>query len=381
MGLLLKGGKILDGETTREADILVQDSKILKIGKDLNALENIVNIKGKVVLPGLIDPHVHLREPGFEHKEDFQSGGEAAAAGGYTSVVDMPNTNPPTTTLEALELKRKLSKKSKVNVFFYFGVDKSCQKVLCPKGVVGVKVFLNESTGRMMVSDEAYLRQVFKAFKHVAVHAEDEMVEFACKLTEQCGNQLYLCHISQKKELEIVRNYKGKIKAYVEVTPHHLFLEESDAKSPFQMMKPPLRKASDVRALWKAISDSEVDTIGTDHAPHTINEKREKTCYGVPGLETALPLMLDSVNQGKLKLHNVQELMSSNPAEILGLKNKGRIAQDFDADLTVIDLSKEFIVKGKELKTKCKWSPFEGRKLKGAPVLTIVGGKVIFNNL
>lgn len=382
MTTILRNARILKGTGLVQTDILLEGERISKIGSFSAKADKVINLDGFIVMPGLIDPHVHLREPGLEHKEGFATGGRAAAAGGYTTIVDMPNTKPPTVTIEALHEKIALSKKSIVNVEFYFGINKSTSDIFVPKEVVGVKVFLNESTGSMLISDKKVLEKVFSSFKHVAVHAEDEMVEFACKLTQKCKNRLYLCHISKKSELKAAIKYKHLIDVFVEVTPHHLFLNESNAVSPLFLMKPPLRQEEDRKALWNAISEGLVDTIGTDHAPHTLEEKNSKTpAYGVPGLESALPLMLNQVHKGKVTLETVQKLMSENPARILGFTNKGKICEGNQADLTVVDLNREFLVQGDKLETKCKWSPFEGMKLRGCPVMTIVKGCVAHSKL
>lgn len=382
MSILLKNGRILEKNKLKKTDILVDGSCIVDMQETINSKSETYDVSGKIILPGLIDPHVHLREPGFVYKEGFVTGGQAAAAGGFCTVIDMPNTNPPTTTPKNLKLKQDLSKKSGINILFYYGIDSSQKDITVPEGVVGVKVFLNKSTGNMIVRDDHYLQSVFSSFPFVAVHAEDEMVRYACELTKKCGNRLYLCHITQKKELDIIDEYRDKIKLFVEVTPHHLFLDNTCAKTPYFSMKPPLRPRKDVDALWNAIRSGQVDTIGSDHAPHTEEDKDSgKPCYGVPGLETSLPLMLNAVNEGKIKLYDVQRLMSENPAKIFDLPKNGNLIKGANADITIIDLELTKKVTGEYLKTKCKWTPFEGMKLKGWPVMTIINGQVSYNNL
>lgn len=329
----------------------------------------------------MIDAHVHFREPGLTQKEDFYTGSLASAKGGVTTFIDMPNTLPQTTNLKLLEEKKVLAKKSIVDYGFHFGA--SCEEIdeikkANKKNIASTKVFFNITTGKLLIKDEACLKKIFESSKIITVHAEDEEVKKAITFAKQAQKKVYLCHISQAKELEIIKkeNYK---QAYVEVTPHHLFMTDKD-KSYLNIMKPELRTKKDVDALWKAINDGIINTIGSDHAPHLINEKKEKETYGVPGVETTLPLLLDASNNNKISLFKIQQLTSLNPAKIFGIKNKGEIKKGYDADLVIIDMNQFTEIKKEELRTKCKWNPFEGKKLKGKILTTIVRGKIVYNN-
>ncbi len=375
--MILKNCKLVGGEIR---DIRIKEGKIAKIEKDLEEEEEVLDVNGKFVIPGLLDPHCHFREPGLTHKEDFYTGSKAAAAGGFTTFLDMPNTNPPTISHTLLEEKRTLAKKSLINYGFHFGASSGNASVIeSVRNVPSTKLFMNITTGDLLVDDEKEINKIFLASDIVSVHAEDEMVKKAIWFSKNTGKKLYLCHISTKEEIEVIKEEKND-KIFVEVTPHHLFLDSSLDNSNFTKMKPPLRDKKDRFSLWEAINSGVVDTIGTDHAPHTVEEKeREEIVFGVPGSETALPLMLNEVNKGNLNLSKVVELCCHKPATIFGIENKGFLKEGYDADITVIDIEKVKRVIGKDLFTKCKWSPFEGNELIGWPVMTIVNGNIVFN--
>ena len=379
--MLLKNCTIIENNKEVVRDILIENSIIKKIDKNISYSGEIIDIKQNHVLPGIIDPHVHFREPGLTHKEDFLTGSKAAAAGGITTVLDMPNTIPPITTTELLKEKRELAKKSIVNYGFHFaGASDNIEEIKKVKNIASVKVFMNISTGKLMIKDDKALKHIFSNSKLVAVHAEGEMVEKAIKLTKECGNRLYLCHISAREELDYIRENKTK-DIFVEVTPHHLFLSDLDDKDSFTKMKPELKSVLDQEALLEAIKEGLVDTIGSDHAPHTVGEKLgTEFAYGVPGCETLLPLLLNAVNEKKLTMQKLIELCCHNPAKIFRIKNKGHIKEGFDADLTVVDMNLEKEVDENMLFTKCSWSPFNGWQLRGWPIMTIVNGNVVFDH-
>jgi len=379
MALLLKGGKVFTEGKLVKKDLLIEDGKIVKIGAADS--DEVIDVSDKIILPGLIDPHVHMREPGLEHKEDFFTGSMSAAAGGVTTFLDMPNTIPPTFTVADLEKKRQLAKKSVVNYGFHFGSNgKNIDEIKKAENIASVKVYLDATTGNLMIEDPETIEKIFSAAKTVAVHADGEMVERSIELAKKKDIKLYLCHISSVREIGYIKQNKNK-NLFAEVTPHHLFLTDED-KNDFTRVKPVLKTIHDVEALWDAIDDGLINTIGTDHAPHTIDEKEdsEKPSSGVPGLETMLPLLLNKVNERKIKLAKVIELCCENPAKIFGIKNKGKIKKGYDADLTVVDMELEKEVVNDKLFTKCKWSPFVGMKLKGWPVMTIVNGEVVFDD-
>jgi len=384
MSLLIKNCKLISNEQEVIKNILLKDGKIAKITDESVYADKTIDANFNFIIPGFIDPHVHFREPGLTHKEDFFTGSKAAAAGGITTILDMPNTKPPTVSVWDLEVKRRLAEKSIVNYGFHFGgsVDDNVEEIKKVRNVASTKVFMNVSTGKMLIEDDKLLEKVFSNSEIVAVHAEKEMVEKAIKLSKKCGNRLYLCHLSLAEEIDVLREYKDD-NISAEVTPHHLFLTNKDVKrlGAFAEMKPDLKSQKDQNALWQAIEEGLIDTIGTDHAPHTIQEKKAKKYpAGVPGCETVLPLILNAVNNGRISLTTVVRMMSTNPARIFGIKNKGRIAVGYDADLVIIDMNLEKKVENNKLFTKCRWSPFNGKILKGWPVTTIVGGNIVFHN-
>ena len=404
--LYLKDGKDVHGN---KIELLILDDKIDKISEGFSEEEikniekneklEIIDLKGKTVMPGVIDVHTHMREPGITAKEDFATGSRACAKAGVTTFYDMPNTIPTTTTLEALKDKKKLaSEKSIVNYGFHFGGSRNnnideIKKVLEAKEANTVKIFMNVTTGEMLIEDEDILKNVFKNSKLVLVHAENEMIDKAVEYNKNYGNGLYVCHIPSKEELKKVLEAKKnselnteKHPVYAEVTPHHLFLNEeiresTDRNKMLLRMKPELRTKKDNEFLWEALNNGEVDTIGTDHAPLLISEKLEKITFGMPGVETSLALMLNAYNEGKVKLEMIQKLMSENPARIMKISKRGKLEEGYYADVIAVDLDKEWIVGVDDtIESKCGWTPYENWKLKGKNVLTIVNGKVVYQN-
>ncbi|WP_028857314.1 dihydroorotase [Psychrilyobacter atlanticus] len=402
--MLIKNARIntIDNEYEIK-DIYIKDGKIAEIGSDVNSLniiretflssdENIkkleiIDLKGKkYLIPGVIDPHVHMRDPGLTHKEDLYTGSRACAKGGITTFIDMPNTIPTTTNLSALQDKKDLASiKSLVNYGFHFGGTSTDNSDIIPsEGVASTKVFMNISTGKMLVEKDEVLKNIFLKSKMVSVHAEGEMVEKAITYNEKYGKKLYLCHISNEKELDIIRKNReiATKKIYTEVTPHHLFLSENDIKGKNEMlfrMKPELKTNDDIEALWKAINDGTIDTIGTDHAPHLLSEKLEKVTFGIPGVENSLPLMLDAVSKEKITLSKLIELMSKNPSKIFGIKDRGEIKEGYYGDLVVVDLEKKFTLENKTTLSKCGWTPFDGYTGFGKIETTIVNGTIVYN--
>ena len=404
--LYLKDGKDVHGN---KIELLILDDKIDKISEgfseeeikniDENEKLEIIDLKGKTVMPGVIDVHTHMREPGITAKENFATGSRACAKAGVTTFYDMPNTIPTTTTLEALRDKKKLaSGKSIVNYGFHFGGSRNnnideIKKVLEAKEANTVKIFMNVTTGEMLIEDEDILKNVFKNSKLVLVHAENEMIDKAVEYNKNYGNGLYVCHIPSKEELKKVLEAKKnselnteKHPVYAEVTPHHLFLNEeiresTDRNKMLLRMKPELRTKKDNEFLWEALNNGEVDTIGTDHAPHLISEKLEKITFGMPGVETSLALMLNAYNEGKVKLEIIQKLMSENPARVMKISKRGKLEEGYYADVIAVDLDKEWIVGVDDtIESKCGWTPYENWKLKGKNILTIVNGKVVYQN-
>ena len=384
MSLLIKNGKVYQNGALIQKNIFVKNGKIAKVTSQEIKSDEIIDAKNKIIIPGLIDGHVHFREPGFTHKEDFFTGSCAAAAGGITTILDMPNTKPPTTDLKRLEEKRKLAKKSIVNYGFHFGsTTDNISEIKKAKNIASVKVYMDYTTGDLKIDDNNVLQEIFSNRRICAVHAENEQILNAINLIKNTDNNIHFCHISSKEELYYAKKDRIRGNVSVEVTPHHLFLTAKDLNKlgSFGEMKPGLKTKEDQKALWEGIYNGKVDTIATDHAPHTKEEKMNVNYpYGVPGCETMLPLLLNAMNEKRITLKKIVELCCGNPAKIFKIKNKGFIKGGFDADLTIIDLSLEKEVRNEELFTKCKWSPFAGWALKGWPVTTIVNGNIILNN-
>ena len=387
-------------------EILINGEIIEKISENIDVKEfeskdnvRIIDVNQKLIMPGVIDVHTHMREPGITYKEDFETGSRACAKAGVTTFYDMPNTIPTTTTLENLLEKKKLaSKKSIVNFGIHFGGSKNnniseIREVLAKKEVNTVKIFMNVTTGEMLIEDDEILKGVFQNSGLVLVHAEHEMIDKAIKLNQKYGKGLYVCHIPSEEELQKVIEAKKDSSlnnemhpVYAEVTPHHLFLNEeiresSERNKMLLRMKPELRKKSDNEFLWKAINEGFVDTIGTDHAPHLIDEKLEKVTFGMPGVETSLALMLTAYNEGRIELPAIQKLMCENPAEIMKIVRRGKLKEGYYADVIVVDTEKEWIAGVDDmLESKCGWTPYENWKLKGKNIMTVVNGEIVYEN-
>ena len=401
--ILLKNGTDVFG---KKIEILINGEKIEKISENIEEKEylnrenvKVIDVEKKLIMPGVIDVHTHMREPGVTYKEDFETGSKACAKAGITTFYDMPNTVPTTTTLENLLNKKELAgKKSIVNFGIHFGGSKNnniseIKKVLDKKEVNTVKIFMNVTTGEMLIEDDEILKGVFQNSGLVLVHAENEMIDKAIGLNQKYGKGLYVCHIPSAEELEKVIEAKKDSRLnnemhpiYAEVTPHHLFLNEeiresSERNKMLLRMKPELRKKSDNEFLWKALNEGLIDTIGTDHAPHLIEEKMEKVTFGMPGVETSLALMLTAYNEGRIELPAIQKLMCENPAEIMKIAGRGKLKEGYYADVIVVDTEKEWIAGVDDtLESKCGWTPYENWKLKGKNIMTVVNGEIIYEN-
>ena len=386
MPLLLKNCRILINDKVYSKNILIKSGKISKItNKELNS-DSVIDARNNFVLPGLVDCHVHFREPGMTQKEDFLSGSKAAAKGGVTTIFDMPNTIPPTTTIAALEEKRKLAAKSIVNYGLVFGtINENISDIKKAKNIPAVKLYMDYTTGDLKIDDFEYISEVFNLSKITIIHAEGQNVKNAVDIMikNKIKNRLHVAHVSSQKELIHAKQNKIKNQVSVEVTPNHLFMNDKDLKTlgAFAEMKPRLKTEHDQKALWLGIENGTVDTIATDHAPHLKEEKEQANYpFGVPGIETLLPLLLDAFNNNRLTIPQIIKLCCENPAKIFKIKNKGILKEGYDADLVIVDLDKRQAVRNEDLLTKCKWSPYDGKILKGWPLTTIVNGNVVYDN-
>jgi len=335
-----------------------------------------------VRLPGLIDPHVHLRDPGATHKEDFKSGTRAAIAGGFTLLLDMPN-NPgdPTTSPAALARKKDAADgRLFCDVGLYYGATSdntdTYNEVL--HGVFGLKLYLDHTTGDLKIDRLETIREIMLAWpphKPLCVHAEDRTLAMVLGLLPSVGRGVHICHVSQKVEIELIRDAKERgLPVTCEVAPHHLHLTEDDLPrlGGHGVMKPPLYRARDIDALWANIAV--IDMIATDHAPHTLEEKMSDPApFGVPGLETSLPLMLTAVHAGKLTLDRLVEMMYSAPAAIF------RTPEQPDTFI-VIDPTATRVIDSRALETKCGWTPFDGMEVRGSLVSVVLRGQEIVRN-
>lgn len=400
MNLLVKNASIVTGEEFDSegkkidkivlTDILIKSGKIKLIEKNISA-ENfqVIDAQGKLVLPGIVDAHTHMRDPGLSYKEDFISGSKAACRGGVTTFLDMPNTLPLTSSEETLKDKRENSlHRSYVDYGFHFGGVKSDNSKEIEKVrdcVASTKIFFNESTGDMLIEDNKTVENLFNSSRIIAVHAEGEKIREAIEAAKKFGKPLYLCHLSTGEEVEILKAAKKEgVKVYGEVTPHHLMLNENDRESSDRnrmllRMKPELKTSADNEYLWKALADGIIDTVGTDHAPHTLEDKSSKVTFGIPGVENSLEMMLKGYKAGKITLHRMIQVMSENPAEIFNIRGKGKIAEGFDGDLILLDLKDSSLIKDEDSISKCGWSPYHGIEKSGTVETTILRGNIIYN--
>lgn len=389
--MLIKNCRIFLNEEEQITDILIADGKIIEIAKNIPHRDiEIVDADGNWVLPGIVDAHCHMRDPGLTQKEDFMTGSMACARGGVTTFIDMPNTLPAVITADILKEKRDMMiGKSYVDYGFNFGGSRNdnseeIKKVL--DDVASTKIFLNMSTGDMLITEDRVIENIFKVSKIVSVHAEEEMVEKAIELCEKYDKTLYLCHLSKASEAQMVRDAKKRgVKVYAEVTPHHLFLNIDDVNidersNMLLRMKPELKTKEDNEALWEALADGTIDTIGTDHAPHLIEEKLAKLTFGIPGVENSLEMMLKGVDEGKISMKRLIEVMSTKPAEIFKIENKGKIEVGYDADLVIVNTRDKSAIKNDEVISKASWTPYEKFNRGGKVLTTILRGQIVYSN-
>lgn len=417
--LIVKGGVAVTPNGTEETDVGLQGGKIAAIGSlDPAKAKEVIDAKGLHVLPGVIDTQVHFREPGMEHKEDLATGTAAAALGGVVGIFDMPNTKPSTSTPEALKEKLARAKgRAYVDYAFYLGATPENVEHLGKwetlPGCSGVKLFMGSSTGSLLVDNKQTLLRVAQVGKRrMAVHAEDEarlkerrhLVEGGnvspalhpvwrdeetarlatwrlLDIARSARRLVHVLHITTAEEMEILARYRDV--ASVEVTPQHLTLaapECYERLGTYAQMNPPIRDARHRDALWAAVRAGLVDCMGSDHAPHTREEKDKpypNSPSGMPGVQTLVPLMLDHVNAGRLSLQRFVDLTSAGPARLFGIESKGRIALGYDADLTLVDLKAKHTITNQWIASRCGWTPFDGMSVTGWPMATIVRGHVV----
>ena len=334
----------------------------------------------RLELPGLIDVHVHLREPGGEHKEDYASGTAAALAGGVTCVLDMPNTTPPTTTVERLQAKRELARRgARCDVGVYAGAANDNVELLprMAAGACALKIYVSSTFGPLQVDDPALLEQHFEAWpegKPIVTHAEEPVLPMVLDIARRHGKHLHVAHVATRGEIEMIADAKQTgMRLSCEVTPHHLFLTREDAAAlgAWGDVRPRLMSKDDVAALWEHFDI--VDCIATDHAPHTHEEKRsDNVPPGLPGLETLLPLMLTAVDEGRLALERLIQLMSTEPARLFGLPAQPE-------SFVEVEIGPRYRLDAERLQTRCGWTPFRGRELAGRVLKTTLRGALVFD--
>jgi dihydroorotase len=417
--LIIKNGTCYINGKFEKIDIGIVDHKIKKIGKIEVKESKIFDASNKLVLPGFIDTQVHFREPGSTDREDLESGSRAAVLGGVTSVFEMPNTNPPTSNLVEFDKKLNLAKnRMHCNYAFYFGATpenvEQLSKLKGLKGCCGVKLFAGSSTGKLLVDKEADIEKVIsQSDRIVSIHSEDEEIlnlrkrfikegdvhshldwrntecaisstRRVVKIAERYNKQIHVLHVTTKDEVDFLAMHKKNVT--FEITPQHLTLYAPNCYNElgtFAQMNPPIRKKEHYDRLWTAVKNSVVDVLGSDHAPHSKEDKKKKypaSPSGMPGVQTILPIMLNHVNNEKLSLEHLIKLMCENPCKIFGIKNKGYIKEDFDADLTIVDMSKEQTIKDEMIASKCGWTPFNNFTVKGFPTATIINGRIVMSD-
>ena len=419
LDLIIKNGQCyIDGEL-KNTNVAIKNGKIQRLGQIEDDGKEIINAEGQIVLPGCIDTQTHFREPGSTDTEDLNSGSRAAVAGGITAVFEMPNTNPPTSNIREFQRKLDLAKKRMYcNYAFYFGATADntddLAKLKNLMGCCGIKLFAGSSTGNLLVAAEEDIDKVFqKSSKVVAVHSEDEeilkinkklikegdvhthpiwrSVECAIastrrivRIAEKYNKKAHILHITTKEEIDFLSQHKGNIT--FEITPQHLTIYAPDCYDKlgtYAQMNPPIRDKSHYDRLWYAVKNNLNDTIGSDHAPHLKINKEKKypnSPSGMPGVQTLMPVMLNHVNNGKLTLGQLVNLVCENPVKIFGIKNKGFIKEGYDADFTIVDMNKTNEIKNEDIESKCGWTPFDGFKFRGTPVFTIINGKIKMKN-
>jgi len=415
--LILRGGTLANHDGIGPADIGVRDGSIAAIG-DLGqaSSDRTVDCRGLHVLPGVIDSQVHFREPGLEHKEDLETGSHAAVMGGVTAVFEMPNTNPQTTTPEALADKvRRGSNRMHCDFAFWVGGTRENARDVAElerlPAAAGIKVFMGSSTGSLLVEDDEGVAEILRRTRRrSAFHSEDEFrlreraplrrrgdpsshpewrdVETAVSCTKrllriarETGARIHVLHISTAEEIDLLAAAKDV--ASCEATPHHLTLaapECYERLGAYAQMNPPVRDERHRRGVWRGVAQGVIDVLGSDHAPHTREEKEHEypaTHSGMTGVQTLVPIMLDHVNAGRLTLERFVDLTSAGPKRLFGIARKGRVAVGYDADFTIVDMKRRETITNGWIASRCGWSPYDGVSVVGWPVGTVVRGRAV----
>ena len=410
---ILKGATIVNHDGTGQRDIGIRNGRIAAIGSLGQASAGeVIDCTGLHILPGVVDSQVHFREPGLEHKEDLETGSRAAVLGGVTAVFEMPNTKPLTTTVETLEDKiRRGRHRMHCDFAFWVGGTRDNAKDVAElerrPGAAGIKVFMGSSTGDLLVEDDEGVRSILKnTRRRAAFHSEDEFrlkqreglrvegdpsshpvwrdeiaalqcTERLVRIAHETGARIHVLHISTAEEIDFLQAHKDV--ATCEATPHHLTLSADDYKTLGNLiqMNPPVRDKRHRDGVWKGIDQGIVDVLGSDHAPHTLEEKQKPypaSPSGMTGVQTLVPIMLDHVNAGKLSLERFVDLSSHGPNRIFGMSRKGRIAVGYDADLTIVDMKRRETITHEQAGSKAGWTPYHGKTVTGWPVGTIIRG-------
>jgi len=425
--IVIRGGQIVTADGVFPADVAIAGEKIIGVGSFEKA-GRFIEASGKYVMPGAIDSHVHFRTPGYDYKEDWQTGTGAAARGGVTTVLEMPNTNPPTGTLEALKIKQGIAAKQAYVDYGIYGLldEKNIDQLeaLAAAGVSGFKCFMGNTFGDLPAPSDGAMLEGFEILarlgKRCTVHAENasimarrqarleaagrtdplahlaarpevceiEAVSRAVIFAEWTGARLHIAHKSSADALYLLHDAKRRgVDVTVETCPQYLLLSTDDQKKIGNVMRvnPPIREPGHQEPLWRALREGVVDMISTDHAPHTPEEKTRDSIWqcdcGFPGVETQMPLMLSEVNRGRMSISDYVRWACVNPAKAWGFfPNKGVIQAGADADIVLVDIKKEWSIDQSQLFSKSKISPWHGRRVQGGPVLTMVRGRVVMEN-
>ncbi|WP_374275445.1 dihydroorotase [Brevundimonas sp.] len=418
--LIVRGGEVANHSGRGRADVGVRDGRIARIGdlSQASAGED-VDATGLTVLPGVIDTQVHFREPGLEWKEDLETGSRAAALGGVTTVFEMPNTEPNTTDPDTLadKLARARDRMWTDHAFYVGGTHENAAHLAELErlpGCCGVKVFMGASTGSLLIADDDGVRKVLSTVRRRATfHSEDEYrlaerrslarpgdwtshpevrdaqsaiqsTERLVRLARETGARIHVLHVSTAEEIVFLAGHKDV--ATVEVTPQHLTLDGDDAYprlGAYAQMNPPIRNAPHIAGLWEGITQGVVDVLGSDHAPHTKEEKARAypaSPSGMPGVQTLVPVMLTHVAQGRMTLERFIDLTSAGAQRVFGIAGKGRMAEGYDADLTLVDLKARRTIRHEDMASRCGWTPFDGFEATGWPMATITRGRVVMKD-